>query len=401
MGQQGLRLNNVVKYLETDGEQVLGSISGLEIRQYACFLYCVGNGSSAGAGTVDIPRLVPPSNTSGGSAWSHCCGIADSWGANTTTYIAAVRGATDTTTGDGQFSDFAGTNFSNTRPFMVGLIGDTTSAGTNLSLKMNGVTKANLVQAADQKPSMLRQVTRVNCPLVNGYTGSVKASKWGNCVVIGIAGVSGTATTSTVIATVPSGYRPEKSMTVQIIGNSRKEYYYASLSPSGDLAVEITTGQGLSDAWGGVIFGTSNSDSGSNIFSYPQLKMNGVTKTLMQVNNTSLTCRTAIVSGSGGNWYLWKWGHFVAYNVWGYSPGQTGALSGKTLVTFPEGFRPASQSFSNGYGFAARILTPAPASGNRIAINIVHAGNVQAWSKTGFQTADTTCGASGYFYSTD
>jgi hypothetical protein len=283
---------------------------------------------------------------------------------------------------------------------MIGILGDGT-ASTTYSLKMAGATKNNIVPSAEVSGTLLRQVTRADCPLASGFTGSIRASKIGNLVVINIAGLSSTVTTSAQICTVPAGYRPEKALTVQLMGYTKSGYYSCYLNPNGAIGVDITDGQGLSSCYGCVVFGTSNTDSGSNVFNYPVLKMNGVSKTLLQVNNANLTCRTTQVAGSGATWYLWKLGRFVCGNVWAFSPQQTGAFNNKTLVTLPVGFRPAATSYSSGFGFTDRSVSPQPASGNRIAITINTNGNVQGYSKTGFPYADLACGASFYFYSAD
>jgi hypothetical protein len=143
--QVGLKLNNVVRYLETADEQTLASISGIDLKQWGCLIYTSGNGNTSGTQSVPVSKLLPPSTSTSNVA--HSCGLVDLWQENRPSPLAASNSST-TTTGAGSFSNFAGGNFTNSRPFMIGILGDGT-ASTTYSLKMAGVTKNNIVPSAE------------------------------------------------------------------------------------------------------------------------------------------------------------------------------------------------------------------------------------------------------------
>ncbi len=145
MAQQGLKILGTTRQVELDGEQTLATISGIDFKQYACLVYTSGNGNTSGTQSVPVSKLLPPSTSTSNVA--HSCGLVDLWQENRPSPLAASNSST-TTTGAGSFSNFAGGNFSNSRPFMVGILGDGT-ATTTYSLKMAGVTKNNIVPSAE------------------------------------------------------------------------------------------------------------------------------------------------------------------------------------------------------------------------------------------------------------
>jgi hypothetical protein len=400
MARVGLKINGTTKYLDDGAEEVLGTVSGINLCHTGPFIYATGNGSSAGAGTVAISKLVPPANVGGAqAAYAHASGLVDSWNTNAPSALTAYPAATAATTGAGTFRNWDLAAFTNSRPFMVGLLGDNSTLGY-LGLKINGTTKNNLVPSAeDNAGSILRYANRQNCTLGNGFTGSARASKWGNCVVINLAGLTTTDATAQNLGSVPADCKPPVKVNFQLINHNTQEYWTAYIHTDGTLVIYNPNKNKLvSNAWGGAIYSTTNADGGTNIFTNTPLKVNGTQKNLRQLSNANYTCRATSVTGSGGTLYLWRWGNFVAGNCYTYQPGQTDALNGKAMFTIPTGFRPAATAYSTGYGFMNQSTSPAPASGNRIATQITTAGVVNAWSKAGFASAALPMGLSFYYY---
>jgi hypothetical protein len=404
MSRVGLKIYGTTKYLDDASEEILGSVSGINLCQTGPFIYATGNGSSAGTGTVAISKLIPPANVGGVQAqYAHACGLVDSWNTNAPSALAAYRGASDTATGAGTFRNWDLASFSNSRPFMIGILGDTTAAGSGFSLKVNGVTKSNLVQSADQSTSVLRRITsRQNCTLNNGITGSIRASKLGNCVVINMAGLTTTDATAQNVGTVPSDCKPAVNVVFQLINHNLKEYWTGYINANNGNIVIYNPNKNklVSNAWGCAIYSTSNADvgSGADIFTKAPLKINGVQKTLQQINNANFTCRYASVASGYNPLHLWRWGNLVVGNCYYFRTGQTAAFNGNTVFTIPAGFRPAATSYSSGYGFVGQTNSPQPATGNRLAFNIGTDGKVQAWSKAAFQYDVEVCGLSFYYH---
>jgi hypothetical protein len=360
MARQGLKINGVTKYLDDGAVETLGTVNGLNLKHYGAFLFVDGNGNNTAAGSVAISKLCPPAAQTQAIMYrknAYGCGVVPvCLTFDSLKFYSAMGGIsvsaaneTATTTGAGTFTTYDQTTFDGARPFMVALLGDSTTANT-VGLKINGTTKSNLVLSADDNTgSLFRQAERADGTRGSGIQGSITASKWGNCVVVNITDMRGTFTAGTVLATLPTGFRPPQNTFIQLLNNST--FIPAYINTAGQIicqySLDTTTQTGV---YGCAVFGTSNT-SGSALFNTVGLKLNGVTKNILQLNNTGLTAECATVtsgvSSVTGTCYLWKWGKFVVGNAY-YT--QTTA-SYANAFTLPTGFRPAAAATTSGFGF--------------------------------------------------
>jgi hypothetical protein len=415
MARVGLKLYGTTKYLDDGKEEVLGTLNGLVLCQTGPFIYAKGEGGITGTRSVAIPRLCPPAAVGQANAkYAHCCGVVDSdvWGLGA--IAVGATSATSTTTGAGTFECWDLPAYHSSRPYMVGLLGDGKGADY-LSMKLYNTTKTGFLPSAQDNPTgVLRRVERIIIPKKSGVNGTITASKWGSTVVLNLCGVSNFSTsTSAVLGTLPEGWRPNLYSVPIIIGPHNTKLY-----PSGwvnNITGEIWVGnlgrRGMSNIWGCGIFCTEKYKIFNNpIWTKTDVKMYGTTKSLLRISDESykgsfLYIKDPYVAPANDDAYLnlYRVGNFVYGYLRSFDTGRSSSsyLSGNTVLTIPDGWRPAEDCYSSGFGAQTDTVgKTSPLSPFRVSYIIRTNGNVDAWTRLDImnQMSMKSCSLAFYYY---
>jgi hypothetical protein len=397
---QGLKIYDITKGLYSDTEEVLGSVSGCNLCGWGPFIYVTGNGSSAGYGSKNISKLIPPADKSDASTGfnAYGSGIIDSQ--QTGLSACSLRPATSsvTTTGSGTFNTYSLGNFTDSHPFTVALLGDRTAHGY-YGVKANGVTKSNLVPAPDDATSTFRVASRQKVTLASDVTGSIYVSSWGNTVVLNASSVAFNTTSNgnKVLGTIPSGYRPSTNITINLSQNNGSRFYKAYVTSAGEIIIySSATSTSVSNCWGCGIWCTSTGDNSSGLYSTVSLKVNGTTKTVLQYtgsNYNAMHTTATNASGITGTCHVWKVGGFVYGNAYGINTGITSTMANRHGFTLPVGYRPVATSYSTGYMY---LNKSGSYSMVRAYARIDTNGEIRFWGNG--SSDNTDCGLVFYHY---
>jgi hypothetical protein len=394
MSIQGLKINGVTKSLDDGAPLILGTVSGLNLCQTGQFIYSSGNGASSGSGTVNISKLLPPA--AGTDVYGYSAGIVDSQQSGLSA-LSGVSASGSTSTGAGSFRNFDLASYSNSHPFMVGLLGDGTTHGY-YGLKLNNVTKSNLVPAAEDAGGTFRKVERQKVTNGSGVTGNMYVSRWEGVVVLNMNSVAFTAVNgNTVLGTVPSGWRPPFTVTINLSPHNGSRFYKAFVTSAGAITLYNTVaGTNISNAWGCGVWGTTATASTTALYSTPGLKMNGVTKNILQytANHYNPQFGTGVnASGVTGTCNVWRYGNFVWGSAFEFNPNQSTLMSNVLLFTLPVGFRPKETTYSTGY---ISMPTSSSIAMVRSYARIDTNGEVRCWANG--SSNSTSCTLCFYFH---
>jgi hypothetical protein len=365
MARLGLKINNDVRYLDDGAEQILGTIHGISIRQTGPFIYATGQGdntgnTNGGTSNIIISKLCPPSPSALDIPQAYGNGLVDAGDVNAINRMTMERNSgTYTKTGSGKVISHAISSYKNSRPFLVGLVGDGTTQNRH-TLKINNVSKNNLIPAPeDHEGSLYRYAKRQEIQMNVGFSGSLYCSKFGSVVIMQLT--KGTATfpqgeTSLLASTLPEEFRPSVNVYFPIAHTPAQQnpsWFIGTAYADGRVTVRRVIAAGtiqFDPNVSGIGIWSTNTVDAPPLFKKVKLKMNGIEKEFTQLNNTELTTQHTYVAGvnKGENFgvcRLWRLGNFVFGNAHHFTP-QTPTNPSANYFVIPEAWRPLEETYS-------------------------------------------------------